>query len=202
MTDAAVIPLPPARAAQRLEDRSDDELMRLAASGVRPAFEVLVSRHMPKLTSFAIKMLGDRRAGEDVAQDTWLQVWTGRARYRPRGRFEAFLYTIARNRCRNAARSSRRRGRAHADWFADADEPASTEPSHFAALLERERRARVYEGIAALPPKLREALLLRFEQGLEYPDIARIVGRSESTVRSRVCNGVRRLRAIVGGGDT
>lgn len=199
MTDDNVIPLRVQATARGLKDRADDELMRLAATGMHDAFESLVSRHMAKLTSFSIKMIGDRRAGEDAAQETWIKVWNSRGAYKPQGRFEAFLYTIARNRCRNTARSLRRRGRVHADWFPDSVEPATAEPSHLDSLLDRERRMRVYDGIAALAPKLREALLLRFEQGLDYPDIARIVGRSQSTVRSRVHHGLRKLRVMVGG---
>jgi RNA polymerase sigma-70 factor (ECF subfamily) len=46
---------------------------------------------------------------------------------------------------------------------------------------------------------MREAVLLRFEQGLEYPEIARIVGRPESTVRSRVFLAMKTLRRDVAG---
>lgn len=193
-----VIPLARPGAQRALPERTDDELLRLARAGRSDAFEMLVTRHMPRLAGFCIKMLGDRRAGEDVAQETWLQVWTHRASYRPQGRFEAFLYTIARNRCRNAARSMRRRRRFRADSGGHEHEPADDAPSNLDSLLADERRHQVLDAMQRLPQKLREALILRYSQELDYPQIAAIVGRGESTVRSRVHHGLRRLRQLLG----
>jgi RNA polymerase sigma-70 factor, ECF subfamily len=190
-----VIPLHPAHPVG-LAERSDDELMTLARAGHRDAFAALVGRHAARLaarlTEFCVKMSGDRRAGEDVAQETWLQVWASRERYRPASRFEAFLFTIARNRCRNALRSTRRLTRVVIN---DVSEGPVTDPSSLDAMLERERDKRVHAAALELPPKLREAVLLRFVAGLDYPAISEAIGRNESTVRSRVFHGLRQLRA-------
>jgi RNA polymerase sigma-70 factor (ECF subfamily) len=166
--------------------------MTLAAAGQREAFATLVGRHAPRLTEFCIRMTGDRRTGEDVAQDTWLAVWAARARYRADRQLAAFLYTIARNRCRNALRSRRRRDRVVSDD--DATDLARTDPSSLDALLERERIRRVHAAALALPDKLREAVLLRFVAGLDYSGLSAAVGRNESTVRSRVFHGLRLMR--------
>jgi RNA polymerase sigma-70 factor (ECF subfamily) len=65
-------------------------------------------------------------------------------------------------------------------------------------LIELERDRRVREAIFGLPVKLREAVLLRFDQGLGYAEIARILQRPEVTVRSRVFHALRRLRGVLG----
>jgi RNA polymerase sigma-70 factor (ECF subfamily) len=62
-------------------------------------------------------------------------------------------------------------------------------------LLEAERHRRMLAALHELPPKLKEAVLLRFDQGLDYPEIARILDAPESTIRSRVFLGIRQLRA-------
>jgi len=193
-----VIPLTRSEAGRVLTERDDDELLRLARAGRTDAFELLVARHMHKLSGFCIKMLGDRRAGEDVAQETWLQVWARRADYRAQGRFQAFLYTIARNRCRNALRSSRRRNRVQVEATVEPPEAIDDRPSHLDSLLADERRRQVQDAMMELPSKLREAVLLRYAQQLDYPQIAAVVGRGESTVRSRVHHGLRRLRRLLG----
>jgi RNA polymerase sigma-70 factor (ECF subfamily) len=54
--------------------------------------------------------------------------------------------------------------------------------------------------LLGLSTKLREAVLLRFDQGLDYPDVARILGCSESTTRSRVRLAMERLRDELAGG--
>ena len=185
---------PSQRSAVGLAERDDDALMRLASAGTRPAFAALVARHAGRLNGFCIKMTSDRRTGEDVAQETWLQLWASRKRYKPEGKFDSFLYTIARNRCRNALRSARRRGRVQSDVELDTESFSSDEPSHLDAILDNERRDRVHRAMATLSPKFREALLLRYSQDLDYAQIATIVGRSESTVRSRVHHGIKKLR--------
>jgi RNA polymerase sigma-70 factor, ECF subfamily len=183
----------PDRAGAALEDRTDDELVLLAGAGRPDAFAVLVGRHSPRLVEFCIKMTGDRRAGEDAAQETWLQVWAARERYRASGKIEAFLFTIARNRCRNALRSRSRRHRVIADDNT-ADAPVA---GGLDQLIEREQERRVHAAAHALPEKLREAVLLRFVAGLDYPDISAAIGRNESTVRSRVFHGLRRMRELL-----
>jgi RNA polymerase sigma-70 factor (ECF subfamily) len=177
-----------------LADRSDDDLMTLARGGHREAFAMLVGRHAQRLTEFSVKMMGDRRAGEDVAQESWLAVWAARDRYRPASQFEAFLFTIARNRCRNALRSRGRLRRVVAD------EPATDVASGSTAvdtMLEREQQRRVHDAALELPEKLREAVLLRFVAGLDYAGISAAIGRNESTVRSRVFHGLRQLRSLL-----
>lgn len=198
MPEDNVIAFPSERPAAGIADRDDDALMRLASAGTKTAFATLVGRHSARLTGFCIKMTSDRRAGEDVAQETWLQVWSSRKRYEPSGKFESFLYTIARNRCRNALRSVRRRGRVQSDVELDTEAYSADDPSHLDAILDNERRERVHQAMAKLAPKFREALLLRYSQDLDYAQIATIVGRSESTVRSRVHHGIKKLRATLG----
>lgn len=181
-----------------LESRDDETLMLLAARGHRRAFEVLAGRHLRALTGFCAKFLGSPRSGEEVAQDALVEAWAQRRRYRP-GRFRVFLFTIARNRCRNRARDDRRRQAWQGPPRDDGGigEAQLDRPDQLDALLERERQRRAREALLELPPKLREAMLLRFDQGLDYAEISRIVGRPGVTIRSRVFHALRRLRAAL-----
>lgn len=197
---ATVLPLHRAAASGApLEERDDETLMLLAAGDHRRAFDVLARRHLGPLTGYCAKFLGTVRAGEEIAQDALVEAWTQRARY-VRGRFKVFLFTIARNRCLNRLRGDRRRGA----WSRPEDEARGAEatgdrPDQLDALLERERLRRAQEALLELAPKLREAVLLRFDLGLSYAEIARIVHRPEVTVRSRVFHAVRRLRGALAG---
>lgn len=184
---------------------SDDQLMARAASDEHEAFAMLVRRHMPQLLGYCSKYVCDVRLGEELAQDTWLKLWAYRARYRAQGKFRVLLYTSARNLCRSHARDTGRRSR----WWGELSTPdpgSDTESdsqnnTQLDALLAREQEQRIQEAMAHLKPKLREALLLRFDQELDYSEIAAILGRSESTVRSRIFHGLRQLR-MQHAGDT
>ena len=198
MSTSRPAPVVPLRPPPPLEERDDDALMALAASEYRPAFEMLAGRYLHRLVSYCAKFLGDTSAGEEVAQDVLLEAWRQRARYEGRGRLRVLLFTIARHRCGNRARDDGRRRRLPC---LDGGEPVVGNPDsgeELDHLLESERRRRVREALTSLPVKLREAVLLRFDQGLRYAEIARIVHRPEVTVRSRVFNALRRLRGELG----
>jgi len=177
-----------------LEERDDDALMLLASAGRGDAFAALVRRHLKKLENLCARLLGDAIAGQELAQEAWLQVWAARSKYQPGGQFRIYLFTVARNRCRNQLRDRARRKRWMGSEPPPPDAPDRDAASHLDALIERERRLRVNAAIAALPPPLREVIVFRFSEGLDYADIARIVGRTESAVRSRVYLAMERLR--------
>lgn len=195
MTEAPIIPLRDARPARPLAERDDDELMLLVRAGAADAMAVVVGRYHARLVSFCAKRTGDLAAAEELVQEVFLRLWRRRADYRSEGKLAVLLYTMARNLCANHARWWHRRAR----WFdpAPADDATATAPGegHVEALLARERRREVEVAMHALPVKLREAVVLRFEHELAYEQIAAIVSANESTVRSRVHLGLQQLRA-------
>ncbi|MBN1210164.1 MAG: RNA polymerase sigma factor [Myxococcaceae bacterium] len=172
------------------EERSDAELMLLASAGAEDAFEALVRRHLARVQRFATKYLGAPAAGAEVAQEAFLKIWHARRDFRPARPFSVYLFTVVRNHCRNRYRDSQRASHRHA--LPDGGD-ASRSPLD--ALLEAERHRRTLAALHELPPKLKEAVLLRFDQGLDYPEIARILDAPVSTIRSRVFLGIRQLRA-------
>jgi RNA polymerase sigma-70 factor, ECF subfamily len=188
-----VIPLLRPASPIPLEGRTDDDLMLLARTGVTDAFAALAGRYMARLVPFCAKMTGDRHAAEEIAQETWLKLWMARESYVPRGKFPVLLYTVARHRCQNHLRERRRRG-GDATHRVDVAEIPACDPDDLDTLLEQERRERVLCALSEIPDKMREALLLRFSEGLAYEDIAKIVGSGDSTIRSRVHHGIKTLR--------
>jgi RNA polymerase sigma-70 factor (ECF subfamily) len=192
----------PSSGSERVElDRGDDEkLMALAAAGARAAFAVLVGRYLPRVTKYCAKFVGLLATAEELAQEILLEVWLRRARYRPQGKFVVFLFTLARHRCLNRLRDDIRRHRRDLNVGSGGPIAGVCPPDQLDALLERERQRRVQVALLGLSTKLREAVLLRFDQGLDYSDVARILGCSESTTRSRVRLAMERLRDELAGG--
>jgi RNA polymerase sigma-70 factor, ECF subfamily len=182
-----------------LGGRDDEELMTLVRAGHAPALRALAERHMARLARFCGKVLVDVHAGQEIAQQTWLQIWAHRARYESRTRFQVFLFTIARNLCKNELRRRARQGA----WVDSTVEDQrlvqipNHDPSHVDALLLRERTRELLLALAKVPELQREAMLLRFDEELGYEDMAAVLGASESTLRSRVYHGLRALRALL-----
>lgn len=179
-----------------LEARDDDALMALAAADHRGAFELLAARHLGLLAGYCAKFLGSRSAGEEVAQDVLVEAWTARRRYRAQGRLRVLLLTMARTRCLNHLRAEGRR-QARAPALVEVPGTASVEAGpagQLDGLLAQERGRQVRAALLTLPVQLREAVLLRYDRALDYAEIARVVGRPEATVRSRVFQALKRLR--------
>ncbi len=176
-----------------LPERDDDELMALAQAGVREAFAVLVERHAARLVRACSAFVHDPAAGAELAQETWVTIWAQRSQYRPEGKFIVWLITAARNRCRNHVR---RHGiaRRHAEREATGEPPSADQIDR---LLLEERRHRVRDALARLPDTMREALVLRYAEELRYDEMAEVLRVGESTIRSRVHHGLRRLRALL-----
>jgi RNA polymerase sigma-70 factor (ECF subfamily) len=171
-----------------LSERSDDELMLLARAGVKAAFEVLVERHAVRVVRLCSRFVNDADLGRELAQDCWVEVWRARDKYRGDGGFVAWLVTIARNACRNALRRRKVRER----------ETARSEvtplPGQLDALIVEERRKRVREALSELSSTLRDALLLRYGEGLRYDEMTDVLDAGESTLRSRVHHGLKALK--------
>lgn len=173
-----------------LSERSDDELMALSRAGLKSAFAELVQRHAPRVVGLCARFVNDTQLGRELAQDTWVLVWQGRDKYRGDG-FLLWLVTVARNHCRNELR---RRKTVVAHRKRALVEETDAGAAQLDGLLVEERQRRVRQALAQLSTPLREALLLRYAEGLRYDEITRVVGAGESTLRSRVHHGLKALK--------
>ena len=133
---------------------------------------------------------GDPAAAEDMTQQVFLKLMTGIARFEGRSAFSTWLYRLVANACFDGARRSRSRPQ-------PAD-PRETEALATAPLQESElERARmagsIQAAVAALPPKLRLPMLLRYFDGRSYEEIASVLNCSMGTVASRLSRGHKLL---------
>jgi RNA polymerase sigma-70 factor (ECF subfamily) len=160
-------------------------------TGDRRAFEELVERFGPRLRYFLRKMAprGDR--AEDLLQETWADVFRQLPRLQDAGAFTAWAYRIARGKANLDHRRNERRPPMSGDveLIAAADSEPRFSP---------EDAARVHAALDELPPEQREALVLRFLEGLSYEEISQIVGCPAGTVRSRIHYGKQTLERLLG----
>lgn len=195
-----VLAFPGTRAAP-LTERTDEELMLLAGADSAEAFELLVRRYLPRLGRYCGKFLQNPMEGDEVAQEALIRIWDGRKRYSERAAFATYAFTVARNLCRNRHRDHGRRDRLReSDENGEAmSQLQSASPDVVQTMLDEERAKQVRAALHHLPEKLREAVLLRFDQDLDYAEIARIVESSDVTVRSRVFHALKKLRSMLQG---
>lgn len=178
--------------APALSQRSDDELMLLARGGVTAAFEMVVARHQGTALRVALKQLGAVAAAKDAAQSAFVEIFRGLERYRPMGRFRVFLCRIVLNQCRMAQRTHRydRRVREELARLDSGERPPWADEQ----ILARERSRELDRALAKISPRLRTALILRYSAELSLQETAEVLGVPLGTVKSRVFEGLRRLR--------
>ena len=168
---------------------SDHELMRRSSAGDTLAFERLVRRWEGPVARVLTRLSTNGSDVEDLCQETFLRVLRAQTRYRPRGAFSTWLFSIALNVGRDAARRRRR----EAQRIVNASQGASPAgPPENAA--RRELVEQVSAALDQLPPRLREVLVLKHFGELTFAQLGELLGLPQSTVKSRAQKGLELLR--------
>ncbi|HEX8025668.1 MAG TPA: RNA polymerase sigma factor [Candidatus Limnocylindrales bacterium] len=166
------------------------------------AFPALVADHANRLYTIALRLLGDPRDAEEVAQDALVRAHRAISGYPPERtrelRLRPWLASIAVNLAHNRRRRhDDRRPPARLEPLVDAGfDPADAgAPSGPAAVARREAITELATLLLELPAPMREAITLRHVDGLSVAETAEALGRPEGTVKAQVARGLERLRA-------
>ncbi len=190
------------------EDRmaAEEEFLRRCARGDGSAYRQLVERLEKPLVNFIFRFVGERHAAEDIFQETFVRMIRGLGDFRPVASLETWIYTIARNLALDHLKARRRHrevsldrpaadGRGRVIHFRDALRSSAAAPEWRAEANEDERR--LVKALGSLSNAKREALTLRVYAGLEYAEIARIVGAPVGTIKFRVHEALQDLARML-----
>jgi RNA polymerase sigma-70 factor (ECF subfamily) len=169
----------------------DAELIQRWQGGDLIAFEELVRRWEQPIARFLARQLGRTDLAADLCQEVFLRVYRTGPKYRESGAFSSWLYRITLNLARDAAR---RRREPH---LLSLDEPAAHELSTEKRCEQQELAECVAQALASLPPPLREVLVLRHYEGMNFEQIARLLGAPASTLKSRFAVALDRMRTYL-----
>lgn len=180
----------------------DEELVRRAQVGDRPAFGMLVARYQDRVYNVVLRLCHDRADAADLTQSTFLRALGAVGNFEARAGVYTWLYRIAvnvtishlrlRSRKTQSLDQPDRTGRSR-EWAAP--EGASVEESiDRAEELERLRAA-----IARVDEEFRAAVVLRDVEGLDYAEISRVLEVPVGTVKSRIHRGRAILRELLTG---
>jgi RNA polymerase sigma-70 factor (ECF subfamily) len=166
-------------------------LVERARAGDAHAFDRLMLETQERVLSVAWRLLGNREDARDAAQETYVRVYSHLGRFRAGEDLVGWIYRIAVNVCRDAAR--RRRRSPILALTVEVPEP-SVGACAEDALLAAERRSSVLEALGRLPEKERAALVLRDLEGLTSAEAARILGCRPGTVRAQIAAARAKIR--------
>jgi RNA polymerase sigma-70 factor, ECF subfamily len=186
-------------AARVVPDPEGARLAAAALAGSPDAFRALVERHQDQVYRLALRMVRDPGLAEDLAQETFLKAYRALATYDPHWKLGSWLLKIAHNATIDHLRRQRLDTRP-LETGADDDAPSlldrladEGDPGPEALARGRGLARDLRAAIDALEPAYRELVLLRFQEGLAYQDIAEVTGLPLGTVKVRLHRGRKRL---------
>jgi len=168
------------------------ELVRRSQQGDVKAFNILIECYQKEALNFAARMLGNLPDAEDICQDSWLAAWKSIKRFKG-GRFRSWILSIVANACRDEFRRRKKRRSVSVTDFP----PQAITDQRSGATLSHEMLKAVQEALLQLPHVQRLAITLREFNGLSYDEIAKVMGCSTGTVRSRLNRGRINLRNLL-----
>jgi len=165
---------------------ADEELIRAAAGGDRPAFGELYVRYARLVHGILLARVPPRDA-EDLVQDVFMTALRRMNELRTAAAFRGWLAAIARNRAIDYFRE--RGARREASEVRERAGQGGAAPEGLVAL----------DLIRHLPEAYRETMILRLVEGMTGPEIARQTGLAPESVRVNLCRGMKMIRELWGG---
>jgi RNA polymerase sigma-70 factor (ECF subfamily) len=195
------------RAAALDEQRALADLAALCLAGDAQAWEQLARTQHRRIYGLCYRFTGSQSDAEDLTQEAFLKLYRNLASFDPaKGGFTTWLTTLTRNLLVDNYRRSRLErasdsldesydceddGPTKAERLADG---GKTQEQHVAGL---ELRAQIQEALQQVSPDLREAVILRDLEDLDYKEIADILGVPQGTVKSRISRGRSELARLL-----
>ena len=169
----------------------DTDLLIEASNGDEDSFSVIVERYSDKLFNFVLRFVGDQQTAEDIVQETFPKVFTSSDRARTLNNFSTWIFTIAANLAKSQLRYRKR-------WrFISIDSSTHEDTDVIVEAIDESHRpdhtteskimhSMIRTAIDSLPPRYREAIIMRDIEGRSCDEIARITDSPVGTIKSRV----------------
>ena len=184
-------------------EKSDEALMLQLQAGDLRSFDTLVKRWDKPLLNYCYRMVNDITLAEDLRQEVFLRIYRSAKTYRPAAQFSTWMYRIATNLCLDTLAKQKRRKEtpiaadleSKFEGFDDRLIDPSDTPD--TVVVKKEIESRVRSALASLPEDQRVVVIMRHYNGMKFHEIAEIVERPVSTVKSRMAAGMERLSRML-----
>ncbi|MDO8909605.1 MAG: RNA polymerase sigma factor [Pseudohongiella sp.] len=169
---------------------TDEQIMAAIAGGDQRIYADTVRQHSRAIAYYAFRMLSSQSGAEDVAQETFLRLWTHADRWQPdKAGISTWLHRIAHNLCIDTLRKDR-------SGITDElqDETEDTQAAVEQKLETEQRQHRLQQALSMLPERQRSALILTHYQGLSNQAVATIMDLSVDALESLLARTRRALK--------
>jgi len=176
----------------------DTALMIEVSRGNAASFDLLLERHRTTVVKHLYRLVRNRAIAEELAQEVFIRVYRSRGRYQAEAKFTTWLFRITTNMALNWRRDTRREF-SHVALDQDVRKLKPRElpdrtPRADELLLDEDRAKEVRAAIDTLPPKQLAAVLLHKYEGMEYAQIAEVLGCTIPALKSMLFRAYATLR--------
>jgi RNA polymerase sigma-70 factor (ECF subfamily) len=192
---------------QTAEQEALVRLVRQCMAGDQQAWQQLVASQHRRIYAICYRFTGSSSDAEDLTQDVFLKLYRNLAAFDThKGSFQTWITTLARNllvdhfrrtRLDRATDSLDASLTAEDDGVTMADRLADPSPSQEAHAANLQLKVKIQQALAQLSPELREAVVLRDLEDMDYKDIAQVLRIPEGTVKSRISRGRGELARLL-----
>jgi RNA polymerase sigma-70 factor (ECF subfamily) len=170
---------------------ADAELVERYLAGDTSAFDELMIRYERQIYRVCYRFVENRDDAMDLAQEVFIKAFEHLATFRRESSLKTWLYRIAMNHCINHVKK-------HSQEFVDVTEyTGSVNASVHSQMEDQEQREHFRRLVKQLPPKQKAIVEMRINEQLSYDEIAKISGRSVSTIKASVFFALEKLRKLV-----
>ena len=181
-----------------MEPNQERDIVLRVLGGEREAYALLVDEYKGPIFNLAYRMTGSYEDASDLAQETFARAYANLKKFHTDRRFFTWLYTVSLNIIRNHLkkivlfREASDKMVLGTDVNFGTDHDGAGNPEE--RLLETEQLAKLVTCLRKLPLDQREAVILRFYQGLPFAEMAGILEITESAVKMRVYRALEKLK--------
>jgi len=168
----------------------DQQIIASVLAGDRDAFATLIQRYSDPLYRHALGMTGSPDVAEDILQQSFIKAYNHLAEVR--GRFDAWLFRIVANGCKDWLKNIRR---THVSYDEDDQPSAFNTPDE--DLDRSELRTDLDRALSSLAPSLREAFVMKHVEGRSYEEMAELLGTTVGALKMRVHRAREALQALL-----
>ena len=178
--------------------QTDEKLIKELLKGNESAMEILVKRYYDLVHSFIYRNTSDYNIAYDITQDVFRKMMKNIDKYQiENGKFKSWLLKIAVNTTKDYFRTNIYKQRTQSHDISNQEIEDTTNVVDI--LSKKEEAIKIKEAIENLPKLQKEAVILKYYNDLKIKEISYITGENENTIKSRLFNGVKNLKRLLGG---
>ncbi|MDH3494650.1 MAG: RNA polymerase sigma factor [Acidobacteriota bacterium] len=180
-----------------LTEKSDEQLVQLAVNEDPEAFGEIVKRWERKIFALCYGMLNREDEAKDAAQDAFIAAYRNLSKFRGEAKVSSWLHRIAVNQCLTRKRREKTRSESFFDDSESSEEKVFVAPARLTPSRQTEQGERIMavrSAVSALPPDLRQIVVMKEFEEMTFQEISDVMEIPLSTVKSRLYTALKQLR--------